>query len=114
MLLDILRFVPLLEVLVVDSMLRSYIGFLDGLTYRSQEESILPNLTSFSLYVELDYFGRIYDSRFHQVFRRRSFNEDSLFFALFVCLGRAEVLVIHLASVTWYDRRVTWYCHHSS
>ena len=59
MLLDILRFVPLLEVLVVDSMLRSYIGFLDGLTYRSQEESILPNLTSFSLYVELDYFGRI-------------------------------------------------------
>jgi len=59
MLLNVLRLLPLLEVLVVDSELQSYIGFLDGLTYRSQEESILPKLTNFSLYVDLDYSGRV-------------------------------------------------------
>ena len=59
MLINVLRLLPLLEVLVVDSVLQSYIGFLDGLTYRSQEESILPKLTNFSLYVDLDYSGRV-------------------------------------------------------
>jgi len=59
MLLNVLRLLPLLEVLVVDSALRSYISFLDGLTYRSQEESTLPKLTNFSLYVELEYSERI-------------------------------------------------------
>ena len=59
MLLNVLRLLPLLEVLVVDSELQSYIGFLDGLTYRSQEESILPKLTNFSLYVDLDCSGRV-------------------------------------------------------
>jgi len=60
MLLDLLRFTPLLEDFAVDAILVSYIAFLEGITWHphSEREPLIPRLEIFHLYVEINHINR--------------------------------------------------------